>query len=148
MSHSNAHTQPKTHRISVKPCDGLILKVALSTIQQHESSFHIPPCNILEILLKDFLKDVTHNNHITRLRSRVFSLFKISINLAENGTLNIDKLRFNFNINLVGIWVRDDFKKKTDYFVTLIKRVGGYIAEFTTSWSLRNSDMSLGWVSV
>ena len=36
-------------------------------------------------------------------------------------------------------------KKKKDYLVTLIKRVGGYLAEITTSWSLRNSiaDISL-----
>ena len=39
-------------------------------------------------------------------------------------------------------------KKKTGYLVTLIKRVGGYLEEITTSGSLRNSDMSLGWVDV
>ena len=38
--------------------------------------------------------------------------------------------------------------KKIHYLVTLIERVGGYLAEITTSWSLRNSDMSLGWVGV
>ena len=39
-------------------------------------------------------------------------------------------------------------KKNPDYLMTLIKRVGGYLAEITTSLSLRNSDMSLGWVGV
>ena len=39
-------------------------------------------------------------------------------------------------------------KKNPDYLMTLIKRMGGYLAEITTSWSLRNSDMSLGWVGV
>ena len=31
------------------------------------------------------------------------------------------------------VQLRDDFKKKTDYLMTLIKRVGGYLAEITTS---------------
>ena len=45
--------------------------------------------------------------------------------------------------------IREGFKKKkTDYFMTLIKRGGGYLAEITASLSLRNSDMSLGWVGV
>ena len=35
-------------------------------------------------------------------------------------------------------------KRKTDYIVTSIKRLGRYLAEITISWSLRNSDMSLG----
>ena len=39
-------------------------------------------------------------------------------------------------------------KKNPDYLMTLIKRVGGYLAEITTSLSLRNNDMTLGWVDV
>ena len=31
------------------------------------------------------------------------------------------------------IWLREGLKKNPDYFMTLIKRVGGYLAEITTS---------------
>ena len=41
--------------------------------------------------------------------------------------------KLNTNIHFPPSSLGKDSKKKTDYLVTLIKRVGGYLAEITTS---------------
>ena len=48
----------------------------------------------------------------------------------------------------ISVYLREGFKKKTDYLVTSIKKVGRYLAEITISGSLGNSGISLvRWVS-